>query len=282
MATPWAPLALGALSLFGSNAAADRQKEASKYQNKISREQLELFRQAAAQYPNVLAWLAQNAGLPFQPWQQVGAAPGSSAGRPGFASAAPVSRQANGGGAAAPPSGLPQGLGGVPDQALGIYGQNPADLFRLRQAEDDIEQQNQGLQQRLGFLLGRQGAGAATTGAALAGAEQERMNRIEQFRRALAINAGQEQQQRVGALLSALGAGMGQGVPAANSFGNQAALAAGQGQAANSALGSALNAYLVTQALRRAQGPGNGEQSPVIGPYTSDSTVELMRRLGWM
>ncbi len=248
------PIIGGGLSLLGASQAAGAQRRALAPQRAIGQQQLALFRQAAPQYAGILQFLSGQAGLPYQQTAQA-----TRAGVPGFLGAGATGP--------APVAAAPEGLGGIGNQALGIYGQNPADVYRFRQAQDEIDRQNQAGQSQLSFALGRQGAGSATTSAALAQAEQGRLTRLEEFRRGLAINAQQEQERRVGALLAALGVGMGQGNAAAGIFGGQANLAAGQGAAAGGALGDFLQSWLLYQALRRAQ--GGTEQTPnIIGPYS--------------
>ena len=257
MSAAAAPIIGGGLSLLGASRAARSQREALAPQRAIANQQLQMFRQAGPQYAGILQWLSQQAGLPYTSYQ-----PGAQGRQPGFGM--PQAPQQ-----ASPGTGLPQGMGGIPDQALGIYGTNPADVYRFRQAQDDIDRQNMAGQQQLSYTLGRQGAGPATTSAALAQAENQRQTRLEEFRRGLAINQGQEQERRVGALLAALGVGMGQGQAAAGIFGNQAQLAAGQGAAAGGALGDFLSSWLLYQALRRQQGGGNAEVTPdILGSWS--------------
>lgn len=220
------PLALAGASLFSANKAASAQKNASRGANSLAKAQLGLFNQASPHYGSILQYLQGSAGL------------GSAAGEP--------SPAANGG--------LPPGQGSLPPGALGIYGTNPADQYRLRQAEEELSRARMQREQALRFRLGRQGAGEATTASALGTVERDYQSELGQFQRGLAINAGQEQERRVQALLAALGVGFGQGGAAGQAYGQLGATAAGQLGQSGGMLGQALSDLMLARLMRRQQG----------------------------
>lgn len=130
----------------------------------------------------------------------------------------------------------PTQAGVLPYSQLGIYGQNPADRYRLQQAEEDIGRMADRQSHQLGYRLGQQGIGQSGIGAAAQAQNQLAATRdLSNFRRNLAINSGQEQQQRIAQLLAALGLGAGAAGNAMAGYGAQQQLAqAGQqGQFSN-------------------------------------------------
>jgi hypothetical protein len=152
------------------------------------------------------------------------------------------------------------GMGSIPQSALGIYGTNPADQYRFAQAEDEIGRLRQRRAQQLQYQLGQQGAGTNTTAAALGRNEEDALRQLTEFRRNLAINAGSEQERRVGALLGALSPGFGQGQAAAGIFGQQAAQAGSQLGQASAGIGDALQNYMLWRALQKQQ------KQPAVDP----------------
>ena len=100
-------------------------------------------------------------------------------------------------------------LGG---QALGVYGQNPADVYRLQQAEEDINRQANQRARLLQYRLGQQGIGGSGVAAdALRMNEMDALRGLSDFRRQLAIGSGQEQERRLSLLMQLLGLGTAQG-----------------------------------------------------------------------
>lgn len=138
----------------------------------------------------------------------------------------------------------------MPLASLGIFGQG-ADRQRFAAAEEDLSRIRQQRNAELLLGLTNQGAGAATTSAALARNEGDYQRDLAGQRRDLAINSGQEATNRVLQLLSALAPGFGLGQGAASIYGDQASLAAGNQNAAGQATGDALQAYLMYQAMKR-------------------------------
>lgn len=234
----------GGLSLLGASQASRQQRAALGPQRSLARQQAALFREAQPYYGQVLQYLAGNAGLPV---------PGAAAG--GGSPAA-------GGG-----PGLPPGAGSIPESALGVYGTNPADRYRFAQAEDELGNLRRLQASRLAYQLGQQGAGSNTIAAALARNEQGATDQLSQFRRQLAINAGAEQERRVGGLLSALSPGFGAGPAAAGIYGQQAAQAGSQLGQAGAGIGQALQNYMLYRVLSRQRqqpaGIGGEEMDPL-------------------
>jgi hypothetical protein len=182
-------------------------------------QQTEVGKQAAGAYTPLLQWAMQNAGLPqsatFQPPSAPMPQPPVIGGRGGFgmpmASTQPVGQPMPG---ASPPNApTPGGFGGpgVPNSALGVFGQG-ADALRFQQAEEDISDAARQRANLLRFRLGQQGIGGGGIAAA-AQVQNERgaMDSLADFRRNLAINAGGEQERRMQLLAQLLGLGQGIG-----------------------------------------------------------------------
>jgi hypothetical protein len=231
------PILGGGLSLLGANQARRAQQSALKPQQALAREQLGLYRQASPYYGQILQYLAGNAGLPGVQTQGAPAAPQS-----GFGGAAGAGAQTLSGA----PAAIPQG-------ALGIYGSNPADAYRFQQAQEQIDAQRRQQAQRLQYQLGQQGAGANAIASVLGRNQNAAMDQLAKFRQGLAINAGQEQTNRVQQLLGALGAGFGQGSQAGGLLGQQAALAGNQLSQAGAGIGSALDNLTLMRILQNQQ-----------------------------
>lgn len=236
-----APIIGGAFGLLGANSAARNQRRATGAQRNIAQQQAGLFRQASPYYQPILEYLAGNAGL--TPLTAPGRSPAATgtAGQP-----------------------LPGGEGSLQPGALGIFQSNPADALRFRQAEEDLARSRIAREQQLRFRLGRQGAGEATTAAAIARNEQDYQTGLGQFRRAQAIQAGSEQERRIGALLAALGIGFGQGGNAAAIFGNQANLAGNQLGQSGGMLSQALSDLILARLMAR-----RGGTPPIVDPVNS-------------
>jgi hypothetical protein len=215
----------GGLSLLGANQARRAQQSALGPQKQLAQQQLGLFKQASPYYGQILQYLAGNAGLPGVQTQGAPAAP-----QPGAGFAAGAGAQS----LAGAPAAIPQG-------ALGIYGTNPADQYRFQQAQEQIDAQRRQQGQRLQYQLGQQGAGTNAIASVLGRNQNAAMDQLAKFRQGLAINAGQEQTNRVQQLLGALGAGFGQGSQAGGLLGQQAALAGNQLSQAGAGIGSALD-----------------------------------------
>ena len=230
----------GGLSLLGANQARRSQQSALGPQKQLAQQQLGLYRQASPYYGQILQYLAGNAGLGVPGAQS--SVPGGM-GQPGFA----------GPGTGHPAPGTPSLTGApaaIPTGALGIYGTNPADQYRFQQAQEQIDAQRRQQAQRLQYQLGQQGAGANAIASVLGRNENAAMDQLAKFRQGLAINAGQEQTNRVQQLLGALGAGFGQGGQAGGLLGQQAALAGNQLSQAGAGIGSALDNLTLMRILQ--------------------------------
>jgi hypothetical protein len=230
----------GGLSLLGANQARRAQQSALKPQQALAREQLGLYRQASPYYGQILQYLAGNAGL---------GVPGA-----GGAQGVPGAMPEPGTGHLAPGTPLSPGApAAIPQGALGIYGTNPADQYRFQQAQEQIDAQRRQQAQRLQYQLGQQGAGANAIASVLGRNQNAAMDQLARFRQGLAINAGQEQTNRVQQLLGALGAGFGQGSQAGGLLGQQAALAGSQLSQAGAGIGSALDNLTLMRILQNQQ-----------------------------
>jgi hypothetical protein len=227
----------GGLSLLGANQARRSQQSALGPQKQLAQQQLGLFRQASPYYGQILQYLAGNAGLNPTPGQT--AAGGAQPGFGGPATAGATSL-------AGAPAAIPQG-------ALGVYGTNPADAYRFQQAQEQIDQQRRQQAQRLQYQLGQQGAGTNAIASVLGRNENAAMDQLAKFRQGLAINASNEQTNRMQQLLGALSAGFGQGGQAAGLLGQQAALAGNQLSQAGAGIGSALDNLTLMRILQNQQ-----------------------------
>lgn len=250
------PIALGAMSLFGQNQAAKAQKDAARPAKTIAGMQKNLFAQTQPYYAPILQLLAQRAGVQM---------PGG--GLPPLAKGGTGTTPGGPGPAGSLTPHLPMGTTAMPENQLGIFGQGE-DRLRFAQAEEELERIRRQRNAELLLGLTRQGAGAATTSAALARNEGQYQEGLADFRRNLAINAGDEQARRAQALLSALSPGFGLGQSAAGILGDQAGLAANRANAMGQATGDALSNYLLYQAMRRQQPaapPAGGGYVPPAG-----------------
>jgi hypothetical protein len=246
------PIIGGALGLYSAGTAASGQRRAARAQEGIARNQRQLLTQASPYYNEVLRYLSQSAGL--TPTGQ--ATPATAAGAPSAGSSAP----------------LPTGSGALPDSALGIFAQNPADRYQFQAAEEQLARLRDTRANQLQHALGLRGAGQATTAAALARNEGDYQSGTAQFRRQLAMAARAEQERRVGALLQALAPGLGAGAGAAGIFGSQASLYGNQASAAGAGVGNLLSNWLLAQAMRQ------GTAGPVNQPSEEDALQFLMGR----
>lgn len=234
--------------LLGLNQAKD-QRKASAAQNALLTQQREMMQQAQPYYQALMQWMSGNAGLqmPQAPQAPMPAAPMAQAVAPavkgkakagfGPAPAAPrmptVAPQM-----AAPPMTMApppmttaqpafpmarQPAAGLQNSALGVYGSNPADVFRMQQAEEDIDRLARQRAQQLQYRLGQQGiGGSGTMAAALARNESDALSQLANFRRQLAIGAGQEQERRMSALMQFLNPALGAGPALAQQYGQMA------------------------------------------------------------
>jgi hypothetical protein len=153
-------------------------------------------------------------------------------------------------------------LGGMPGQQnFGIGGNwgSREDQLRLMQAEEDINRRQKIAGNQLRFNSNRMGLNEGAVGANLARLAGQGQQEYGQFRRGLAINAGQEQQQRLAQLQSLLGFGLGQGSQAQGVYGAQGALAAQQAGQSFAGLGNAVQNYQYMNSLNRY----GGQQQPV-------------------
>ena len=240
------PIGLGVLGLLGQSQAAKAQKAASSPQRTIAGMQKGLFAQASPYYASILQALAGNAGMGLPGQAPPGTPPLAKTGA-GFGT--PGAPMGSGG-----QPGLPMGSTAMPENALGIFGQG-ADRQRFAAAEEDLSRIRQQRNAELLLGLTRQGAGAATTSAALARNEGDYQRDLAGSRRQLAISAEDEATQRVLQLLGALSPGLGLGQASAGIYADQANRAAAGGQAGMAATGDALQAYLMYQALKRQRQP---------------------------
>lgn len=239
-------MALGFIGdLLGLNQAKSA-RQSSAAQNAIAKQQLAMMQQAEPYYGALLQWAAQNAGLrlPQTPGIAGPVSAPSAQPKPGFGSSMDrlAAMRAGGQGTASiqPVGGRPQigGLlqggqpaAGLPNSALGIYGSNPADVYRMQQAEEEVNRLANQRGQMLQYRLGQQGIGnSATAGAALARNEQDALTQLANFRRQLAINAPMEQERRMQQVFQLLGLGQGAGGQAASIYGQQAGLQQQQAQ----------------------------------------------------
>lgn len=214
-------LAAGAvLGGLGSLLGARSQKKASNAQADIAKKQAALFNQTQPIYQEALQGLRQNAGL----------------------------------GVANSPN-LPNIYGNVTNQQLGPYGMNPTDRLRLLGAEENINKGLQSRQNQLGFQLGHRGLTDSNIGIA---AQAQLLNQANQqrgtFARNLAINAPQEQQQRLAALLNALNPGLGSGPAASSAYGQIGANAGNAAAGIAGNLGGAAQNYAYMNALKGQSG----------------------------
>lgn len=244
---------MGFLSSFlGLDAQKDARKSASA-QRGIANRQMGAMDQALPYYGGVLQFLSQNAGMqsPRAPMAAMGQEVAQPRPGAGFGTAdrmqgaaqpsamdqlAQMRAQAGArpvGGARQPgvnPDGAPA-PGVLPNSALGVYGSNPADVYRMQQAEEEVNRLADSRARMLQYRLGQQGIGnSATAGAALARNESSALNQLADFRRNLAMNAGGEQERRVQQLLAAMGMGVGMGGQASAGFGQSAAMSQQQSQ----------------------------------------------------
>lgn len=245
--------ALGAAgSLLGGLGANSAAKRAAGEQAAFGKRFRRQFDQASPLYMNALQYLAGRAGVGGAP---MGAPVGAGGVSPGTAARMGMGAQQPG------PDRYGQ-RGMLPQSALGVYGQGE-DALRLNQADDQISQMLQQRQALLGNRLGRQGIGGSTAAAAMGGLDQDAFRQLAEFRRGLAINAGQEQERRVAQLLGGLGPALSMGGQAANIYGGLAQQYGNQAQGALGSLGQLAQMYYQNQMMRRA-----GDQGAVQGPYS--------------
>ncbi len=156
------------------------------------------------------------------------------------------------------------GIGGYGD-TNDPYGQNQVDRLQAQVLEQEIARRQQQQGNALRFQLGSRGVSQGTIGSALARNQWAGQNQYADFRRQQLINAPQLQQQRIQALLAALGPGLGSAQQAAGIYGGQAGLYAGEESQAASGLSGILQNYQLMQYLQQ-QGQGGGD-APLSSPY---------------
>lgn len=230
---PWA-LGIGAgtalLGAFGGSGAATKQKQILGYQRQIAEGQRNLFANAAPQYQAALERYANDIGL------------SNSLGLGGYSNQVGVSPHQAQRLGISPETTYQTGAGPTAENGylMGPYDQQ---AYRLRSAaaEQALQHQMQNADQNLQFQLGRQGISTGTQAAALAREHQNALQNYADFRRQLAIQAGQQEQQNLQNFAALAGQGLGQGVPAESVLGQQAGVYGQQAQQGFGAAGSALN-----------------------------------------
>jgi hypothetical protein len=144
------------------------------------------------------------------------------------------------------------GLGG----GYGSY----QDQLRLRAAEEDINRNTMQNANQLRHTLGQRGIAPEIAGAALARNQAAGDQQFGQFRRGLALNAGQERERRLQQLMSMLAPGLGAGGQGAGILGQQGQMAGQQAAQSFAGLGNILGNYAYQQ-----QVPGGGGYGSVGG-----------------
>lgn len=202
-------------------------------------------------YQQLLQWAAQNAGLPALPQSPGIAGPmGQPAAQPPMTPNAGSATRFQGGGGGGfgmkpagssmdqlagmrtqgqpmagiqPMGGPPRpGAPGLSNAEVGIYGSNPADVYRLQQAEEDVNRQAEQRARLLQYRLGQQGMGnSATMAAALTRNEGDAMGQFANFRRSLAMNSGQEQERRMQMLMQYINGSQAMGAQGQNVYAQQ-------------------------------------------------------------
>jgi hypothetical protein len=155
------------------------------------------------------------------------------------------------------------GIGGYGD-TNDPYGQNQVDRLQAQQVEQEIARRQQQQQNALGFRLGSQGISQGTVGSALARNQLAGQNQYADFRRQQLIAAPQLQQQRIQALLAALGPGLGSASGAANIYGGQAGLYSGEEGQAAAGLSGLIQNYQLMKYLGQ-QGGGGAQTAQMPG-----------------
>lgn len=231
---------VGALgSFFTGRSAAKASKEALRRQAQLIGKQSNLFGQTAPYYQALLGAAAQNIGL----------------------GAGPQGQGVNEYGNAYSPY-QPGNLTGVRSEGYGgqqpvLQGQQnyggltPEDNLRLKAAEEDINRQAQHNANQLRFNANLSGLNTGAVGAGLARNEQEALRNYAQFRRGLAIQAPEMQQQRLANFANLLSPGFGLGSAASAGYGQQGALYGNQANQAFAGVGQALQNYQYQRNLRK-------------------------------
>lgn len=216
---------LGAVgSFFGGRSAAKAQKEHLRRQSQFADMSNATYRQAQPVYMQMLQQLAGRAGL-------------GGTGGGGLTQVGDNRWRVN-------PSATPRqnfGMGGN----YGTY----EDQLRLLGAEEDINRLADTRANQIGFRMQQSGINDAARAAALQRSDQDAMNNYSQFRRGLAINAGQEQERRLAMLAGALNPALSQGALGANIEGQQAGIFGNQAAQANAALGGIFQNFGQQRAL---------------------------------
>jgi hypothetical protein len=144
--------------------------------------------------------------------------------------------------------------GGASQQQLGIWN-DPADQFRIGQAQDDINRFQTQQQNQLRHRLAQRGMlNSGLYGSGEAAIANNSLDQFANFRRNLAIGAGGEEERRMMQFLQALAPAMGMSGPAAQTY-SQLGQQAGQQQAgSNQALQG------IMQVIGQLIGPQPGQQ----------------------
>lgn len=257
-----------ALSGFGASKAA---KKAAGEQAAVGKRMRRTYDKVNPLYLQTLDWYARRAGLPGI---DTGGAPTNAVSGQGGISPATAARM-----------GLTQqqpGMRGrdaysqrgvLPNSALGIWGSNPEDVMRMNQAQEGVDLMAQQRQQMLMNRLGRQGIGGSTMASAVGNIDQDAFRQLADFRRNLALSAGQEEERRMANVMGGLGPGISMGEQGANMSGQQANMYGQQAQGAMDNIGQLMQLYAQRDAMRRGGGDyygGGGNANRVVpwAPYS--------------
>lgn len=226
----------GIVNAITGRSAAKAQKEQARRQAQLIGLQAQNMRAAQPYYAQALQQYANMAGL--------GQNPGAAAG---------AEREF--------------GLGGG-------FGDRNTQL-RLRQAEEDINRYAQMRGGGLQSTMQRRGIADASQASALAANERGAGQDFARFRRGLALEQQQQQQQALAQLMGVIGQGFGQGAQAAAGYGQQAGMYGQQANQAFGAVGQGIQDWQQQQALQRymqmygvngGQAGGYGVYGDVNGP----------------
>jgi hypothetical protein len=146
--------------------------------------------------------------------------------------------------------------GGDGQFSLGGNWGNREDQLRLQQAEEDIRRRQQAAGNQFRFQAQRSGLNEGAMGAGLARLAGQGQQDYGQFRRGLAIQAGQEQERRMQALQQLIAQGFGQGSQAVAGYGQQAGMYGQQAQSAFGGLGNIIQQMEYMKMLRNLPSGG--------------------------
>lgn len=214
-------------SYLTGRSAANSQKELSRRQAQIIQQQGKTYAQTNPYYLQLLQSAAQNIGL-GQGGQQMG-----SNGQP-MAVRDPVTGHYH---------------DPTPQQDYG--GLTPEDNLRLRAAEEDINRNANLGANRLRFQGQLSGLNTGAQEAGQAHNQQLALQQYANYRRQLAIQAPQEQAQRLQQFAGLLNPGLGQGAAASAGYGQQAGQYGQQAAQGFAGVGQALQNYQYQQNLKK-------------------------------